>query len=73
MSMLFLLGGRYKEVARIVLGVVILAVGLLMHHGIILVIVGAVLIAWGAAGAIAQLRNRRRTQASSQNQGGWTS
>lgn len=68
--MLFLLGGRHKEAARMVLGVAILAVGLLMHHGIIVAIVGAVLIAWAAAGAVTLLRNRRRTQASSQNQGG---
>ena len=68
--MLFVLGGKYKEAARLVLGVVILAIGILIHHGIILVIVGAVLIAWGAAGLCAVLRNRRRAQAASRNRDG---
>ena len=62
--MLFVLGGKYKEAARMVLGVVILAIGLLIHHGIILVIVGAVLIAWGGAGLCTVLRNRRRAHGS---------
>jgi hypothetical protein len=58
--MLLLFGGKYKEPARLVLGVVLLVVGLLIQHGVLLVAVGAVLAVWGVFGTAAMFRRRGR-------------
>lgn len=56
--MLFLFRGRYGNAAKAVIGAVLLAVGLAIHGGVVLVVIGAVLIAWAAASVLKQLRTR---------------
>jgi hypothetical protein len=56
--MLFFFRGKYQEPARLVLGAVLLVVGLLIQHGVLLVVVGAVLAVWGVFGTAAMLRRR---------------
>jgi hypothetical protein len=58
--MLFLFSGRYREPARLILGIVLVVIGLLIQHGIILVAAGGVLALWGVFGSLAMLRRRRR-------------
>lgn len=58
--MLFFFQGKYKEPARLVLGILLVVAGLLIQHGIILVVAGAVLGLWGVFGTAAMLRRRRR-------------
>lgn len=58
--MLFFFQGKYKEPARLVLGILLVAAGLLIHHGIILVAIGGVLGVWGLFGVLAMLRRRGR-------------
>jgi hypothetical protein len=57
--MLFFFRGRYKEPARLVLGILLVVAGLLIHHGVLLVALGAVLGVWGVFGT-AMLRRRGR-------------
>jgi hypothetical protein len=70
--MLLLLGGPYRAPARIVLGVIALVIGMLIHQ-ILLILVGAVLIAWGAIGVLVMLRRRgrNRARAAQKNGNGW--
>ncbi len=56
--MLFLFSGKYRDLARSVLGIALVVIGLLIHHGIVLVVIGAVLAVWGAYGTLAMLRRR---------------
>ncbi len=56
--MLFLFSGKYRNLARSVLGIALVVIGLLIHHGIVLVVVGAILVLWGAFGTLAMLRRR---------------
>jgi hypothetical protein len=58
--MLLLFGGKYKEPARLVLGVLLVVVGLLIQHGVLLVAVGAVLAVWGVFGTAAKRRTAQR-------------
>jgi hypothetical protein len=58
--MLFFFQGKYKEPARLVFGILLVVAGLLIQHGIILVVAGAVLGLWGVFGTVAMLRRRRR-------------
>jgi hypothetical protein len=58
--MLFFFQGKYKEPARLVLGILLVVAGLLIQHGIILVVAGAVLGLWGVFGTAAMLRRRGR-------------
>lgn len=58
--MLFFFQGKYKEPARLVLGILLVVAGLLIQHGILLVAVGAVLGLWGVFGTAAMLRRRGR-------------
>ena len=58
--MLFFFQGKYKEPARLVLGILLVVAGLLIQHGIILVVAGAVLGLWGVFGTVAMLRRRGR-------------
>jgi hypothetical protein len=60
--MLFLFGGKYKEPARLILGIVLVVIGLLIQHGIVLVAVGGVLAVWGIFGSLAMLRRRSRSR-----------
>ncbi|HEY1920349.1 MAG TPA: hypothetical protein VGH27_32675 [Streptosporangiaceae bacterium] len=58
--MLFLFRGHNSHVIKAVLGAVLLAVGLILHHEALLAGIGAVLIVWGAFGALSAQRTRRR-------------
>jgi len=58
--MLFFFQGKYKEPARLVLGILLVVAGLLIQHGIILVVAGAVLGLWGVFGTVAMLSRRGR-------------
>jgi hypothetical protein len=62
--MLFLLGGQHGPLVRTILGAVMLAVGLLLLKGwLILAAIGAVLLVWGVLGLIGTLRSRQRENA----------
>ena len=76
--MLFLFGGKYRELARLILGIAVVVVGLVIHHGILFVAVGAVLAVWGLFGSVTMFRHRGRASQPGQNsqntqnsQGGW--
>jgi hypothetical protein len=56
---MLLLFGRFKEPARLGLGVVIVIVGIVIHQ-LILALIGAVLAVWGLYTVIGALRNRGR-------------
>ena len=56
--MLFLFRGRYGTVAKAVIGAVLLVIGLAIHGGTILVVIGAVLIAWAAISGLKEFRSR---------------
>jgi hypothetical protein len=56
--MLFLFRGRYGAAARAVIGIVFLVLGLIIHHGIVLVVIGAILVLWSAAEGVRVLRTR---------------
>jgi hypothetical protein len=58
--MLFFFQGKYKEPARLVLGILLIVAGLLIQHGILLVAVGGVLGVWGVFGTAVMLRRRGR-------------
>jgi hypothetical protein len=57
-GMLFLFRGRYGVAARAGIGVVLLVVGLIIHHGSVLVVIGAALILWSAVEGVRVLRSR---------------
>jgi hypothetical protein len=59
--MLFLFQGRYRTAARAILGVALLAVGLVLPQ-IVLTVLGGLLIVWAAASALNDLRVRRQEQ-----------
>jgi hypothetical protein len=56
---MLLLFGRFKEPARLGLGVVLVIIGIVIHQPI-LALVGAVLAVWGLYTVIGALRNRGR-------------
>lgn len=56
---MLLLFGRFKEPARLGLGVVIVITGIVIHQ-LILTLVGAVLTLWGLYAVAGGLRNRGR-------------
>ncbi len=57
--MLFLFQGRYRTAARAILGVALLAVGLVLPQ-VVLAVLGGLLIVWAAASALNDLRVRRQ-------------
>jgi hypothetical protein len=60
--MLFLFRGHNGPLVRAIVGALLLAVGVVVHGGAILVGVGAVLLVWGGIGALssAQRAGRQR-------------
>ncbi len=56
---MLLLFGRFKEPARLGLGIVIVIIGIVVHE-LILTLVGAVLTVWGLYTVIGALRSRGR-------------
>jgi hypothetical protein len=56
---MLLLFGRFKEPARLSLGIVMVIIGIVIHQPI-LALVGAVLVVWGLYTVIGWLRNRAR-------------
>jgi hypothetical protein len=56
---MLLLFGRYKEPARLGLGIVMLVIGIVIHQPI-LALAGGVLAVWGLYTVIGWLRNRGR-------------
>ena len=58
--MLFFFRGRYGVAARAVIGVALVVLGLALRDGIVLVVIGAGLIAWSAVGGTGVLRARDR-------------
>jgi hypothetical protein len=59
--MLFLFRGRYSWAIKAALGIALLVTGLLIHSGALLLALGAVLIVWGGASGLQDLRSRRQT------------
>jgi hypothetical protein len=57
---MLLLFGRFKEPARLGVGVVIVIIGIVIHQ-LILTLAGAVLTLWGLYTVAGWLRNRGRT------------
>jgi uncharacterized membrane protein (Fun14 family) len=57
--MLFLFRGRYGTAVKAAVGIALLVAGLVIHGGIVLVLIGAVLIVWSALSGLTQLRARR--------------
>jgi hypothetical protein len=58
--MLFLFRGRYSWAIKAALGIALLITGLLTHGGALLIALGAVLIVWGGASGLKDLRARRQ-------------
>jgi hypothetical protein len=56
--MLFLFRGRHGPLIRAIAGALLLAAGIVLHNAI-LIAIGAVLVGWGAAGALSAHRARR--------------
>jgi hypothetical protein len=56
---MLLLFGRYKDPARLGLGIVIVIIGIVIHQ-LILALVGAVLVVWGLYAVAGRLRSRGR-------------
>jgi hypothetical protein len=56
---MLLLFGRYKDPARLGLGIVIVIIGIVIHQ-LIITLVGAVLAVWGGYLVAGSLRNRGR-------------
>jgi len=56
---MLLLFGRYKDPARLGLGIVIVIIGIVIHQ-LILTLVGVVLAVWGLYAVVGGLRNRGR-------------
>jgi hypothetical protein len=57
-DMLFLFQGRYGVAARLVIGAALVVIGLIIHGGVVLVVIGAVLLVWGAVMGARSLRSR---------------
>jgi hypothetical protein len=66
--MLFLYRGRYAPAVRAATGIVLLVIGLAIGRGTVLVLIGGVLVAWGAISGLSALRTRGQ----SRNTGGGT-
>jgi hypothetical protein len=56
---MLLLFGRFKQPARLGLGVVLVIIGIVIHQ-LILALVGAVLVVWGLYAVVGARRNRGR-------------
>ena len=63
--MLFLFRGHNGPVVRAIVGVILLALGIAIHGGALLVGVGVVLLVWGGIGARNAQRVRRQEQVGS--------
>jgi hypothetical protein len=68
-SVMLLLFGRYKDPARLGLGIVIVIIGIVIHQ-LIITLVGAVLAVWGGYLVAGSLRNRRRNAGQGGDTGG---
>jgi hypothetical protein len=66
---MLLLFGRYKDPARLGLGVVIVIIGIVIHQ-LIITLVGAVLAVWGGYLVASALRNRGRNAGQGGDTGG---
>ena len=60
--MLFLFRGHNGPVVRVIVGVLLLVAGIAVHGGAIFAGIGAVLLVWGAIGALSSERARRHGQ-----------
>ena len=60
--MLFLFRGHNGPVVRVIAGVLLLVAGIAVHGGEIFAGIGAVLLVWGAIGALSSVRARRHGQ-----------
>jgi hypothetical protein len=58
--MLFFFRGKYAPAVRAFLGALLVVVGVVVHGGAILAGIGAVLLVWGAAGALSSWRAGRQ-------------
>jgi hypothetical protein len=63
--MLFLFRGHNGPVARAIVGVILLALGIAIHGGALLAGVGVVLLVWSGIGALSAQRVRRQAQVGS--------
>ena len=63
--MLFLFRGHNGPLVRAIAGALLLAVGITVHGGAILVGIGAVLLVWGGIGALNAQRAGRRSHVNS--------
>jgi hypothetical protein len=61
--MLFFFRGPNGPVVRTIVGAILLAIGIVIHGGALLAGVGAVLLIWGAIGALSSYRVRRQEAA----------
>jgi hypothetical protein len=67
-SVMLLLFGRFKDPARLGLGLVIVIIGIVLHQPIF-ALVGAVLVVWGLYAVIGARRNRGRNAGRGGNSG----
>jgi uncharacterized membrane protein YgcG len=67
-SVMLLLFGRFKDPARLGLGIVIVIIGIVLHQPIF-ALVGAVLVVWGLYAVIGARRNRGRNAGRGSNSG----
>ena len=65
---MLLLFGRFKDPARLGLGVVLVIIGIVIHQ-LILTLVGAAFVVWGLYAVIGALRNRGRSAGRSGDNG----
>jgi hypothetical protein len=61
--MLFLFRGHHGPLVRAVGGAILLVTGIAIHGGALFAAAGAVLLAWGAIGALSSYRVRRQVEA----------
>jgi hypothetical protein len=66
---MLLLFGRFKDPARLGLGVVLVVIGIVIHE-LILTLVGAAFVVWGLYAVIGGLRSRGRNTGRGGGEGG---
>jgi hypothetical protein len=66
---MLLLFGRFKDPARLGLGIVLVVIGIVIHQ-LILTLVGAAFVVWGLYAVIGGLRNRGRNAGRGGGDGG---
>jgi thiosulfate reductase cytochrome b subunit len=59
--MLFFFRGHHGSAVRALVGAVLLAIGLVVHHGAMFAVLGTVLLVWGLVAMVSAQRNRRET------------